>query len=287
MFHRTTPAPAEAERPPVLASWTIAEVLRRYPELLDELLRASPAFGHLRNPLVRRVQARLATVAHAARVAGLEPAELVRRLNEAAGLTPAVDAERVAAPDVDAGAHAAPGPDAPVAAEVDARPILARGEEPFAAIVAAAAGVPAGQALRLLVGFEPVPLYGVLAKQGFVPCARQLEPDLWEVLFVRQAGGQTRGTPPAPPPAAGPLPAAPPVEPTATLTIDVSELVPPEPMVRILETLAELPPGAVLLVHHVRRPVHLYPRLDELGCQHETRELAPNRVEILIRKPAT
>ncbi len=287
MFHRTTPAPAEAERPPVLASWTIAEVLRRYPELLDELLRASPAFGHLRNPLVRRVQARLATVAHAARVAGLEPAELVRRLNEAADLTPAVDAERVAAPDVDAGAHAAPGPDAPVAAEVDARPILARGEEPFAAIVAAAAGVPAGQALRLLVGFEPVPLYGVLAKQGFVPRARQLEPDLWEVLFVRQAGGQTRGTPPTPPPAAGPLPAAPPVEPTATLTIDVSELVPPEPMVRILETLAELPPGAVLLVHHVRRPVHLYPRLDELGCQHETRELAPNRVEILIRKPAT
>jgi uncharacterized protein (DUF2249 family) len=286
VFHRTTPAPAAAERPPVLASWTIAEVLRRYPELLDELLRASPAFGHLRNPLVRRVQARLATVAHAARVAGLEPAELVRRLNEAAGLTPAVDAERVAAPDVDAGAHAAPGPDAPVAAEVDARPILARGEEPFAAIVAAAAGVPVGQALRLLVGFEPVPLYGVLAKQGFAPRARQLAPDRWEVLFVRQAGGQTRGAPPgaAAPPA--PPRAAAPVEPTATLTIDVSELVPPEPMVRILETLAELPPGAVLLVHHVRRPIHLYPRLDELGCQHETRELAPNRVEILIRKPA-
>ena len=43
-------------------------------------------------------------------------------------------------------------------------------------------------------------------------------------------------------------------------------------MVRILETLREIGAGQTLLVHHVRRPIHLYPRLDALGCTHETRE---------------
>ncbi|MBI3965523.1 MAG: DUF2249 domain-containing protein, partial [Chloroflexi bacterium] len=65
---------------------------------------------------------------------------------------------------------------------------------------------------------------------------------------------------------------------------DVSELVPPEPMIRILEALEQLAPGETLLVYHVRRPIYLYPRLEELGCTHETWEIGPNRVELLIRK---
>jgi uncharacterized protein (DUF2249 family) len=71
----------------------------------------------------------------------------------------------------------------------------------------------------------------------------------------------------------------------ATRTIDVGHLPPPLPMVRILEALRELGPGATLLVRHTRRPIHLYPRLDALGCAHETTELGPKRFEILITKP--
>jgi len=41
--------------------------------------------------------------------------------------------------------------------------MLARGEEPFHAVMTAAAAVPVGQALRLRAGFEPLPLYDVLA----------------------------------------------------------------------------------------------------------------------------
>ena len=73
---------------------------------------------------------------------------------------------------------------------------------------------------------------------------------------------------------------------TTSVTIDVSELVPPEPMVKILQTLEGLPEGARLLVHHVRRPIHLYDRLDEMGYPHATRELGPDRVEVMIEKPA-
>ncbi len=74
--------------------------------------------------------------------------------------------------------------------------------------------------------------------------------------------------------------------PDATITIDVSDLVPPEPLVRIMEALEDLPSGGRLLVHHVRRPVHLYPQLDQSGYRHQTRELGPGKVELLIEKPA-
>ncbi|HET8631721.1 MAG TPA: DUF2249 domain-containing protein [Thermomicrobiales bacterium] len=274
----------EGWQTPILASWKISDVLKRHPETLDVLVAASPEFARLRNPVLRRVQSRLVTVGQAAAIAGLDQADLVRRLNVAAGL---------AAPDA-AGAPAGGGPPgapadpaaldgAPVAAELDVRPYHERGEEPFSAIMAAARRVPPGEALLLRNTFEPLPLYDALGRLGFVAASRQLGPYDWETRFLN-TGRPPRARaprPPAPPPAADGW-----VAPDATVTIDVSELVPPEPLVKILEALEALPAGGTLLVHHVRRPLHLYPRLDDLGCRHETREPAPGRVEVLIHKPA-
>lgn len=54
-----------------------------------------------------------------------------------------------------------------VSIALDVRPVLARGEEPFAMIMEAAARVPAGGTLELTAPFEPVPLYAVLSGAGF------------------------------------------------------------------------------------------------------------------------
>ncbi len=68
---------------------------------------------------------------------------------------------------------------------LDVRPDLARGDEPFARIMEAAASVQQGQALVLIAPFEPVPLYGVLAAQGFTHETRQVGAAEWVVRFVR------------------------------------------------------------------------------------------------------
>lgn len=273
--------PTPHERPePILASWKISEVLQRYPALLDTLVDLDPAFAPLRNPLRRKIQSRLVTVAQAAQIAGMEPTALVRDLNRAAGVS--APASMGDAAPVHATAGTAEWPDAPVAAELDVRPLIARGEEPFGEIMRVARQVPAGQMFRLRAPFAPIPLYDVLTKQGFAASARQLGPDDWEVAFLR-TGEPARQQSAAP---AAPLSALNWDAPNATVDIDVSELVPPEPLVKILQALEALPPGAALRVHHVRRPIHLYPRLDELGCGYETREPEPGRVEILIQKPA-
>lgn len=272
-------------REPILASWKISEVLWRYPETLEILLNVSPAFAPLRNPLLRRVQSRLVTVAQAAQIAGLESAALVHRLNLAVGLT---------APDNAARGTLAPSTDAtppwvgraPIAVELDARRFHRRGEEPFQAIMTAVARVPVGWVFRLRNTFEPVPLYDVLGKRGFIPWTCRLGPDDWEVWFLNDGAGREQPAD-AKSKASQPKPSLNWATADSTLTIDVRDLVPPEPMIKILETLTALPPGGTLLVRHVRRPMHLYPRLDELGYRHETRELGPEQIEVLIQKPIT
>ena len=49
--------------------------------------------------------------------------------------------------------------------DLDVRPALRAGQEPFSAIVAARKQLPVNGVLRLRAIFEPVPLYGVLARQ--------------------------------------------------------------------------------------------------------------------------
>lgn len=273
-------APQPGEREPILASWKVSEVLARYPELVDVLAELSPAFHHLRNPVIRRVQTPLVTIAQAAGVAGLEPAALVRSLNAAVGLSAPVEEPLATEPKQSTPAVLA---EAPVAEELDVRPLLARGEEPFHAITAAAGRVPPGAALRLRVPFEPLPLYDVLGRRGFSHTARQLGADDWEVLFVRGAA-EPAASPEPREQADVPRSADPAEVPDAVIRIDVSELVPPEPMVRILEAASRLQPGQTLLVEHVRRPVYLYPQLDAQGFVHETEEPEPGRVFIRISR---
>jgi hypothetical protein len=57
-------------------------------------------------------------------------------------------------------------------------------------------------------------------------------------------------------------------------------------MVRVLEAIERLRPGERLLVLHERRPLFLYPQLDERGFAHATEEPAPGLVRILIERGA-
>lgn len=268
---------------------TIHAAITAHPELLEVLIAQSPAFEKLRNPLLRRTLTRLTTVQQAAAIAQLDHRQLVHVLNEAIGESPPAMVEEMSLPGSATGAPPA-WLNAPIAAEVDVRPTLDRGEEPFSQIISVVAQVPEGEQFVLFTRFEPLPLYTVLERRGFQPYARCLGPEDWEIRFFR-------GKPPAPPPArAGSshttapeaVDATPPADawaaPDVTLTIDVRELTPPEPMMRILEAVSKLEPGQRLLVHHARYPVYLMPRLEELGCKYTVQQRDDGGVDLLIQR---
>jgi len=254
----------------------VAEVLKRWPELLPVFLEASPAFQKLKNPLLRRTMPNLVTVAQAARIAGLDPEELVARLNRALGVEakppmPLAEESRVGTPPPS-------WLSAPVGFHLDVRPILEAGGEPFAQIMAAAKEVAPGERLVLEVLFEPVPLYRVLAKQGFAAWCERLGERHYRAHFYRQGAGREEESREAP------FTEADWRDFQAEVFIE-ENLEPPLPMLRVLEALARLKPGERLLVHHVRRPVHLLARLEEEGYHYALKDLGPGRVELLIEKP--
>lgn len=70
-------------------------------------------------------------------------------------------------------------------ATVDARPIIAAGDEPFDTIMSAATALGENEELVVLAPFEPVPLEGVLSSQGFSYESVDLGGGDWQVTFRR------------------------------------------------------------------------------------------------------
>lgn len=144
--------------------------------------------------------------------------------------------------------------------EVDVRPILRSGGEPFQVIMDAVGGLAPGQSLRLLATFRPQPLFRVMASRGFDHADREIGNGDWEVLFTPQSG-------PAETVEASAGAENPETWPDPCEHLDLTDLDPPEPMVRILATADALAPGEVLFALLTREPVFLFPELEKRGHQ--------------------
>ena len=263
---------------PIRLDDRISAVLARDARMLDVLLGASPAFAHLRNPVVRKTMAKLATVEHTARVAGIDAEDLLARLNGALAGAPATAAP---ARHVDAPADYGMPPDVQSRAivECDVREDLRAGREPFRRILAAARAVGDAEVLRLRAIFEPAPLYGVLARQGYAHFTERLADDDWCVWFWRGPGVQAAAA--APPPSVA-------VETGEdVIVIDVRGLEPPEPLMRTLAALDDLPHAHTLVQVNARVPQFLLPVLADRGYACEIDESHPDRGLVRIWRPAS
>ncbi|HLZ54638.1 MAG TPA: DUF2249 domain-containing protein [Verrucomicrobiae bacterium] len=152
---------------------------------------------------------------------------------------------------------------------LDVRDDLRNGSEPFSKIMCTVGQLRPGEQLSLLVPFEPVPLFAVMAKQGFTHAARPLPDGDWEVLFTRNGGEKTieASQPAVRRDSNGSRDKSP-----GFIEVDARGLEPPQPLVKILETLAVLPAGLELRARTDRRPMHLYAQLETRGFQGKTEE---------------
>ncbi len=178
---------------------------------------------------------------------------------------------------------------------LDVREDIQRGREPFSKIMQTVAGLGADEDLRLIAPFEPVPLFGVLAQRGFSHQVKVVADGSFEVLFSRKPasspGAEKRAEAPA---ARPPLPgtrkqdvrAADHAACTGTpvLEVDARGLEPPQPLVKILEALATLPEGVNLRARTDRRPMHLYPQLEERGFVGESQEQEDGSFVTYVRR---
>jgi uncharacterized protein (DUF2249 family) len=141
--------------------------------------------------------------------------------------------------------------------DLDVRPILEAGVEPFAEIMASVNALAPDQGLRLIAPFKPQPLFSVMARKGFRHEVLELEDGDFEVRFLPETIA-VRASDDADGADAWPDPA---------VELDLTDLDPPQPMLRILQTLETLPTGAVLFAALGREPILLYPELVKRGHQ--------------------
>lgn len=143
--------------------------------------------------------------------------------------------------------------------DLDVRPILRDGGEPFEQIMATVAALRPDQGLRLLATFKPTPLLHVLGSQGYAHAVREIDHGDWEVLFTPAA---------AAPASAAAVASAPDDDgdwPPPAVSFDFRDLDPPEPMVRALAALESLKEGEVLSALLCREPMFLLPELAKRG----------------------
>lgn len=159
---------------------------------------------------------------------------------------------------------------------VDVREDIKRGREPLSKILQSAGALKDNETLRVVAPFRPAPLLTLLANRGFSHEAHQTVQGDWEVLFTRGQQKEVLPKQKSEPEKPG--------KPKGTgekcscgcgrtlVELDVRGLEPPQPLVKVLETLADLPQGSELKVFTNRRPLHLYAHLDERGFIGRTEE---------------
>lgn len=170
--------------------------------------------------------------------------------------------------------------------ELDVRDDLRNGREPFSRIMATVGALRPDDTLHLRATFEPAPLFKVMGKRGYAYRAEQHAPDDWSVWFFRAAQDGERESENVSEPRADSADSAHTahahVDSGDDVVLDVRGLEPPEPMVRTLEALEQLPEGRTLLQVNVRVPQILLPILHERGYAYEVHDPGSGEVRVRI-----
>lgn len=247
----------------------ISELLKAYPDMIEVLARFNKHFELLRRPALRKLMTPLVTIEKAARTAQVDVNEMLAEIYRAIGQPLPAEAGKPSEP-----VQPAPTPmpeelrNLPDERRVilDVRDQVRAGEEPYRRIMKAAAALREDQVLQLCNLFEPVPLYDVLGERGFAHWVERRGPEEWWVTFYR----------PRPPAELPPAPSSARElrsDADSPRVVDARGLEPPQPMAKILEALPGIAAGGEIQALTDRRPMLLYPKLEERGFQYATEEM--------------
>ncbi|MDH7603517.1 MAG: DUF2249 domain-containing protein [Melioribacter sp.] len=255
----------------------ISEVLSKYPETIDVFMKVSPHFRKLQNKLLRKSLASRVTVRQAASIAGVELNKLLFELNKAINKEVCFNnetlKEEMGPTIMGKPEHLYSVPQEKII-QLDVRPIINSGKDPFLDIMSKVKNLKDDEVLLIINSFEPIPLYTVLGNKGFNHWTEKID-DAFKVYFFKSGTTQKN------------LETEQKTEINLSnyekiIELDVRELPPPEPMMKILEKLADVDDKTVLLVHHHREPMMLYPKLEERGFKAIANKMEENYYKVVI-----
>jgi hypothetical protein len=171
----------------ITPSTKVADLLAQYPELEDVLIGMAPPFRKLKNPILRRSVAKVASLRQAAAVARLPVGEVVNKLRAAVGQ----EAIRVEEGGPDA-TYFANQPDwfasGSIVASIDERKSANPDEMPVKRVIQQATSLKEGQVLELVTTFLPAPGIDIMKAKGFRVWSMEDESGLIRTYFSKPTG---------------------------------------------------------------------------------------------------
>jgi hypothetical protein len=152
----------------------VGALLDAYPGIEESLIAWVPAFTKLKNPVLRRTVAKVATLGQAAGIAGVDAGELVRRIREVVGENCGGGCGHSGAVETEAAPEWVS--EDRVRHIIDADAMLETGVHPIGKVRQCAAELRPGELLCLTSSFRPVPLIDTMRRGGLPVYSTEISP---------------------------------------------------------------------------------------------------------------
>ncbi|NUM50637.1 MAG: DUF2249 domain-containing protein [Flavobacteriales bacterium] len=266
----------------------IAKIIKHNKAAIEAIVSINPHFNKLKNPVLRAVLAPRITIEDAAKVGKCKISDFFEKLKP---LGFEIEHEEISENiNSNSSSHTIPtilknAIEKNKIYELDVRPSLAKGTDPFNLIMQTLKEVPDDTALKIINTFEPIPLIKILNHKGYFSFVETIN-DIVYTYFIKtnQPVSDTtlKGI----------------IKKVSTeefeteknkflkklKEIDVREMEMPMPMVSILSELEKLEKAEALFVHHKKIPQYLLPEIEDRNYTVLILEIEEGNVKLLIHK---
>jgi uncharacterized protein (DUF2249 family) len=256
----------------------ISEILKEKPEALEAIASINRHFKKLQNPFLRKMLAPRVNVTAAAQVGNSTVNQMLKVLEDV-GFKVTYESEN----EINKENSTELEMKRTNIVDLDVRPILDSGVDPFNVIMDGLKTLKDGETLRIINTFEPIPLLNIIKKKGYEYESDRPEEGVVHT-YLKKIEGEVVSEETVP------------TVNDRELTyedlerkyegklseIDVRDLEMPMPMVTILEAIETLEEGHALYVHHKRLPQYLLPELKEREFDYKAQEVDEDNMKLII-----
>lgn len=269
----------------ISAKTKISQLIKYDKKAIDVIASINPHFRKLQNPVLRRLLAPRVNIADAARIGGITVNEFLGELKNNGFEVELNVSDDYKTLELNETKDKTNMMERSNIIELDVRPILKGGVDPFETIMEKLKELNEDQTLLIINSFEPVPLLNIIKNKGYIYEVERPEQGVVHAYLKKSDKGKSNDTNPGP--FSDTKLTFDQVEDKFTghmKEVDVRDLEMPLPMVTILEELEQIKDSTALYVHHKKLPQYLLPELKDRGYIYVHKEIDENNLKLIIYK---
>jgi len=160
----------------------ISTLLDQFPQLEEVLMKIAPEFKKLRNPILRKTIAKIASLRQVAALGKVPLPEMINTLRTEAGI------QDLFTDDVSGMTLSKDKPswflESKITANLDIRPMLESGEQPIQYVLRECQTLKPDEICEVISPFLPTPLIEQAGKKGYLVWSKEESPDVYKTYFT-------------------------------------------------------------------------------------------------------